>query len=322
MHLLSIIAPSKLKITHKITKMSCILCESVCAFIASTNRTTKIDSCHIWKMHRSNYFSSHFKMHFPRLFFLQHFRPNPYFENEVVSKEFHLNETGDPKSKATPIRWKPNKVSIIYSGLVHKGANHVLKAISDHDPLPAWLRALNYLCSQPLQRLAVGYAQLPADYERTLLSSAHFTSARITFRKSFAFPSPSESDFLGRSWSKTAFFFRITKAWFERTLCSQRGKSGFQIRKWSESRSETAFRTWTGPVCFRKEKSKANFPEQCLTKYNSKVSQTRWADISASEQSTVTTPVLKPLSFFIAVLQNDDGETVCDVSCWHTPSIV
>eukprot|EP00057_Strongylocentrotus_purpuratus_P032581 XP_788102.2 PREDICTED: protein SET [Strongylocentrotus purpuratus] len=37
------------------------------------------------------------------------FTPNPYFENEVISKEFHLNETGDPKSKATPIRWKPNK---------------------------------------------------------------------------------------------------------------------------------------------------------------------------------------------------------------------
>ncbi|XP_072176836.1 protein SET-like [Diadema setosum] len=38
-----------------------------------------------------------------------YFRPNPYFENDVISKEFHLNETGDPKSNATSIRWKPNK---------------------------------------------------------------------------------------------------------------------------------------------------------------------------------------------------------------------
>ena len=47
--------------------------------------------------------------------------------------------------------------------------------------------------------------------------------------------------------------FRISKAWFERALHSQRVKSRFQIRKGSESWSETAFRTWftplwTGPV--------------------------------------------------------------------------
>ncbi|XP_033114884.1 protein SET-like [Anneissia japonica] len=37
------------------------------------------------------------------------FSSNPYFENEVISKEFHLTETGDPTSKSTPIRWKPDK---------------------------------------------------------------------------------------------------------------------------------------------------------------------------------------------------------------------
>ena len=42
--------------------------------------------------------------------------------------------------------------------------------------------------------------------------------------------------------------FRILKAWFERALHSQRVKSGFQIRKGSESRSETAFGTWFAPL--------------------------------------------------------------------------
>ncbi|XP_077986519.1 protein SET-like [Glandiceps talaboti] len=38
-----------------------------------------------------------------------YFEANPYFENEVISKEFHLNDTGDPSSKSTPIRWKTGK---------------------------------------------------------------------------------------------------------------------------------------------------------------------------------------------------------------------
>lgn len=38
-----------------------------------------------------------------------HFTQNPYFENDVICKEFHLNDTGDPTSKSTPIRWKPGK---------------------------------------------------------------------------------------------------------------------------------------------------------------------------------------------------------------------
>ena len=37
--------------------------------------------------------------------------------------------------------------------------------------------------------------------------------------------------FLGESWSKTPFF-RVSKAWFETALHSQRLNSGFQIRKW------------------------------------------------------------------------------------------
>ena len=49
----------------------------------------------------------------------------------------------------------------------------------------------------------------------------------------------SESGFLGGSWYKTPFFCS-SKAWFERALWTQRVKSGFQIRRGSESQSETA----------------------------------------------------------------------------------
>jgi template-activating factor I len=35
-----------------------------------------------------------------------HFDENPYFENNVLEKEFHLGSSGDPDSKATDIKWK------------------------------------------------------------------------------------------------------------------------------------------------------------------------------------------------------------------------
>lgn len=35
-----------------------------------------------------------------------HFEENPYFENDVLTKEFHLGSSGDPASQSTPIRWK------------------------------------------------------------------------------------------------------------------------------------------------------------------------------------------------------------------------
>lgn len=38
-----------------------------------------------------------------------HFNDNDYFENKVITKEYHLNETGEPSSKSTPIRWKNGK---------------------------------------------------------------------------------------------------------------------------------------------------------------------------------------------------------------------
>ncbi|KAL0585107.1 Protein SET [Plecturocebus cupreus] len=38
-----------------------------------------------------------------------YFDENPYFENKVLSKEFHVNESGDPSSKSTEIKWKSGK---------------------------------------------------------------------------------------------------------------------------------------------------------------------------------------------------------------------
>uniref|UniRef100_H9GK70 Protein SET n=1 Tax=Anolis carolinensis TaxID=28377 RepID=H9GK70_ANOCA len=39
-----------------------------------------------------------------------YFDENPYFENKMLSKEFHLNESGDPSSKSSEIKWKSGKV--------------------------------------------------------------------------------------------------------------------------------------------------------------------------------------------------------------------
>lgn len=50
-------------------------------------------------------------------FLFQYFDSNQYFENDVISKEFHLNETGEPSSKSTPIKWKSGKVYLIDAGI-------------------------------------------------------------------------------------------------------------------------------------------------------------------------------------------------------------
>ncbi|XP_074654215.1 protein SET-like [Tubulanus polymorphus] len=34
------------------------------------------------------------------------FDKNPFFDNDVISKEFHLNDTGEPSSKSTTIKWQ------------------------------------------------------------------------------------------------------------------------------------------------------------------------------------------------------------------------
>ncbi|KAL6089539.1 hypothetical protein STEG23_000420 [Scotinomys teguina] len=38
-----------------------------------------------------------------------YFDENPYFENKALSREFHLNESGDPSSKSTGIKQKSGK---------------------------------------------------------------------------------------------------------------------------------------------------------------------------------------------------------------------
>ena len=38
-----------------------------------------------------------------------YFDENPYFENKILSNQFHLNESGDPSSKSTEIKWKSEK---------------------------------------------------------------------------------------------------------------------------------------------------------------------------------------------------------------------
>ena len=42
------------------------------------------------------------------------FEPNnPYFENETLVKEYHLENSGQSKSVVTPIKWKPGKNILI-----------------------------------------------------------------------------------------------------------------------------------------------------------------------------------------------------------------
>uniref|UniRef100_A0AAQ5X3R4 SET nuclear proto-oncogene b n=1 Tax=Amphiprion ocellaris TaxID=80972 RepID=A0AAQ5X3R4_AMPOC len=51
-----------------------------------------------------------------------YFDENPYFENKVLSKEFHLNESGDPSSKSTEIKWKSGKDLTKRSSQTHNKA--------------------------------------------------------------------------------------------------------------------------------------------------------------------------------------------------------
>jgi len=50
-----------------------------------------------------------------------YFGENPYFENKCITKEFHLNESGEPSSKATPITWKTGKCLVKTSNSTKAG---------------------------------------------------------------------------------------------------------------------------------------------------------------------------------------------------------
>ena len=137
-------------------------------------------------------------------------------------------------------------------GRVHKGANHDPKAISVTIcfmiGFAIWTMYVHKHCNrrpnheENLRTIASG---LRADF--AFLSSLPVHTHKSRSERAL------RSHVLRIRFSRlviiqNALFFRISKAWFERALHSQRVKSGFQIRKGSESRSETAFGTWLTPL--------------------------------------------------------------------------
>ncbi|KAB0339349.1 hypothetical protein FD754_023965 [Muntiacus muntjak] len=52
-----------------------------------------------------------------------YFDENPDFENKIFSKEFYLNESGDPSSKSTEIKWKSGKDLMKRSGQTQNKAS-------------------------------------------------------------------------------------------------------------------------------------------------------------------------------------------------------
>ena len=101
---------------------------------------------------------------------------------------------------ASSILYPPPILSILHRvfGPVHKGANHIPKAVSDRDLLPDWVRDLNYLRSQALQTSS--QSQTGSAHCEVIFCSdcavcvdwpmQGFAHAQITFRKSFAFTCP------------------------------------------------------------------------------------------------------------------------------------
>ena len=43
-----------------------------------------------------------------------YFDKNPYFDNDCLTKEFHLGSSGDPASQSTPIQWKEGMYTKFY----------------------------------------------------------------------------------------------------------------------------------------------------------------------------------------------------------------
>ena len=102
-------------------------------------------------------------------------------------------------------------IVLAISGPVHKGANHVLKAVSDPDPLPDWVHDLNYVRSQALQPPSQSWiesAHCEVIFVPTVLIDKCMASARI-FKmhmqcmnhvpKELCVHKSSESGFLGGS---------------------------------------------------------------------------------------------------------------------------
>merc|ERR1711931_430751 len=65
-----------------------------------------------------------------------HFDTNPYFENAVISKEFHLNDTGEPSSKSSGITWKSGKdLTKKANGAANKGSK---RSHEEQDSFFSW----------------------------------------------------------------------------------------------------------------------------------------------------------------------------------------
>lgn len=65
-----------------------------------------------------------------------HFDDNPYFENSSISKEFHLNDTGEPSSKSTSIKWKAGKDLTNKSG--GKAAAGKKRSLEEQESFFSW----------------------------------------------------------------------------------------------------------------------------------------------------------------------------------------
>jgi len=66
-----------------------------------------------------------------------HFKENPYFENKILTKEFHLGSSGDPASQSTSIRWKEG--NDLSKKIKNKGGGKGRKRFLEQKTLFSWL---------------------------------------------------------------------------------------------------------------------------------------------------------------------------------------
>ncbi|KAH9491678.1 hypothetical protein Btru_031195, partial [Bulinus truncatus] len=70
-----------------------------------------------------------------------YFDSNPYFSNDMLTKQFHWNDTGDPSPQSTPIKWKEGK-DLTKKGNATKGKKR------SHEDQESFLAGLYYLASE------------------------------------------------------------------------------------------------------------------------------------------------------------------------------
>lgn len=126
----------------------------------------------------SSCFAETYFLAFPSCLF-QYFDENQYFENKVLSKEFHLNESGDPTSKSTEIKWKSGKVSCKIFQFTLLGLFHLCSLFWNAFGAPALLGAFGFnfcffvVCSIVIVKCVLS-CQLP-------LRPAHLWWMSLTF---------------------------------------------------------------------------------------------------------------------------------------------